>query len=331
VPLAIVLVLLSGIGPVVAWRRVTPSGARRSLLVPLVSAVVAAAVLAPVPDVAARPAALLVFAFAVFVLAAVGQEGFRGVRARRAASGERVPVALVAVVRRNRRRYGGYLVHAGMAVLLVGVAGSTAFQHMRDARIVPGQSVRIDGYDVRYVRATGDLSQEKISLGAVLEVRRDGKLVSTLHPSRGYYPSPDPGEGPIGRFFDGESTSEVGLRAGVRRDVWTAIQPDIGPLRRLIDDANNRFATSSPNVQALVVAGLVAHYEAKPPAATFRFIVSPLVEWIWLGGLIVLFGGLIALWPAAALAQARTAVGRAVRARPGRRRAGDAADVAAPG
>ncbi len=328
VPLAIVLVLLSGIGPLVAWRRVTPAGARRAFLVPVTCALAAAAALLVVPGVAARPAALLMFAFAAFVLAAVGQEVARGVRVRRAVSHERVPVALVAVVRRNRRRYGGYLVHVGMAVLFVGIAGSTAFQHMRDARLVPGQSARLDGYDVRYVRATGQLSAEKISLGAVLEVRRGGRLVATLRPSRGYYPSSDSGEGPIGRFFDGESTSEVGLRAGARRDVWTSIQPDIGPVRRLIDDANQRFATSSANVQALVVAGLVAHYEGNPPPATFRFIVSPLVEWIWFGGLIVLFGGLIAIWPAAAFAQVRAAAARAVRARPGRRRG--AADAAAP-
>jgi cytochrome c-type biogenesis protein CcmF len=327
VPLAIVLVLLSGIGPLVAWRRVTPAGARRSFLVPVVCALAAGVALLAIPGVGARPSALLMFAFAVFVLAAVGQEVARGVRVRRAVSNERVPVAIVAVVRRNRRRYGGYLVHAGMAVLLVGVAGSTAFQHIRDARLVPGQTARLDGYDVHYVRATGQLSSEKISLGAVLEVRRGGRLVATLRPNRGYYPSSDPGEGPIGRFFDGESTSEVGLRAGARRDVWTSIQPDIDPLRHLIDDANNRFASSSANVQALVVAGLVAHYEGNPPPATFRFIVSPLVEWIWLGGLIVLFGGLIAIWPAAALAQARAAAARAVRARPGRRRG--AADAAA--
>jgi cytochrome c-type biogenesis protein CcmF len=146
-------------------------------------------------------------------------------------------------------------------------------------------------------------------------VRRQGRLVATLRPSRGYYPSPDPREGPLGRFFDGESTSEVGLRAGVRRDVWTAIQPDIEPLRKLVDDANTRFAGASANVQALVVAGLVAHYEGKPPPATFRFIVSPLVEWIWVGGLVVLLGGLIAIWPAAALAEARAKVAVVVRRR----------------
>jgi cytochrome c-type biogenesis protein CcmF len=274
--------------------------------------VLAAAALAVLPGVTARPAALATFALAAFVVAAIGQELARGASARRAVTGEAPPVAVVAVVRRNRRRYGGYIVHVGMAVLLVGVAGSTAFRHMRDARLVPGQHVRVDGYDVRYVRATGQLSGEKISLGSVLEVRRDGRHVATLRPRRGYYPNPDVTAGAIGRFFDGESTSEVGLRAGVRRDVWTAIQPDLSPLRKLIDDADKRFATAAPNVQALVVAGLVAHYEGNPPPATFRFVVSPLVEWIWFGGLIVLAGGLLALWPAGLLASLRQASGMPV-------------------
>jgi cytochrome c-type biogenesis protein CcmF len=312
VPLALVLVLLSGVGPLVAWRRVTPSGARRAFTIPLAAGALAGAAVAVLPGVTARPAALAMFAFAAFVVAAVGQEVARGAGARRAVTGEAPPRAVVAVVRRNRRRYGGYLVHVGMAVLLVGVAGSTAFRHMRDVRLVPGQHARFDGYDVRYVRATGVLSSEKISLGSVLDVRKDGKHIATLRPRRGYYPDSDPTAGAIGRFFDGESTSEVGLRAGVRRDVWTAIQPDLGPLHKLIDDADKRFATAEPNVQALVVAGLVAHYEGSPPPATFRFIVSPLVEWIWLGGLIVLAGGLLALWPAAFFASLRQASGMPV-------------------
>jgi cytochrome c-type biogenesis protein CcmF len=305
VPLAIVLVLLSGVGPLVAWRRVSAGAVRRAFAVPVAVGLLGAGAAAAIPGVAARPAALAVFGLAAFVVAAVTHEAARAAGARRAVTGEAPPVALVAVVRRNRRRYGGYIVHVGMAVLLVGVAGSTAFRHMRDVRLVPGQHARVDGYDVRYVRATGQLSGEKVSLGSVLDVRKGAKHVATLRPSRGYYPDPDPTAGAIGRFFDGESTSEVGLRAGVRRDVWTAIQPDIDPLRRLIADANKRFATSSANVQALVVAGLVAHYEGNPPPATFRFIVSPLVEWIWFGGLIVLAGGLLALWPAEVLAALR--------------------------
>ena len=116
VPLALMLVLLSGIGPVIAWRRATASNLRRNLLKPALAGLVVLAGLAAL-GVGSEPAALLMFGLGAFVLAAVSQELWRGVRARRAMSGDRVPAALVQLVRRNRRRYGGYLVHAGVAVL----------------------------------------------------------------------------------------------------------------------------------------------------------------------------------------------------------------------
>jgi cytochrome c-type biogenesis protein CcmF len=222
------------------------------------------------------------------------------------------------VIGRNRRRYGGYLAHVGMVAALVGVAGSSAFQHVHDVRLSPGQTAHVGAYDVRYVRATGDLASEKISLGAVLDVSRGGRHVATLRPTRGYYPDLSLTAGPISRYFDGESTSEVGLKAGVRRDVWTAVQPDIGPLQKLMTDADRRFIGATANVQALVVAGLVAHYEDKPPPATFRMIVSPLVEWIWLGGALMVCGGLLAIWPSRLprLAPARLRLPRPLRTVP---------------
>jgi cytochrome c-type biogenesis protein CcmF len=220
------------------------------------------------------------------------------------------------VVARNRRRYGGYLAHVGMAAALVGVAGSSAFQHVRDVRLSPGHSARVGAYDVRYERATGVLSGEKISLGAVLDVSRGGRHVATLYPTRGYYPDLSLTAGPISRYFDGESTSEVGLRAGVRRDVWMAVEPDIGPLQKLMADADRRFLGATPNVQALVVAGLVAHYEARPGTAVFRMIVSPLVEWIWIGGGLMVLGGLVAICPRLALRPFAVRVPRPLRAVP---------------
>ena len=101
-----------------------------------------------------KATALAMFCAAAFALAAVGQEFWRGARARRAATGAPLAVALATLVGRNRRRYGGYLVHVGMAVLFLGVAASSAFQDVRDVRLRPGQSVRVEGYDIRYVRAT---------------------------------------------------------------------------------------------------------------------------------------------------------------------------------
>jgi cytochrome c-type biogenesis protein CcmF len=226
-------------------------------------------------------------------------------------SDDAVPRALVQLVRRNRRRYGGYLVHVGVSVLFAGVAASSAFQAAHDVSLGVGQSTRVGGYDITYVRPTADLAAatngrlEKINLGADMRVARGGKTVGTLHTERSFFPTEDPSLGPVSRFFEGEATSEVGLRAGLRRDVWSAITPSIRDLQKRIAEGDKVFtrATSLAPAQrevalAQVLSLLTRSYASDPPPATFRLIVSPLVSWIWIGALIVFSGGLIALWPA---------------------------------
>jgi cytochrome c-type biogenesis protein CcmF len=319
VPLALMLVLLSGIGPLIAWRRASPAGLARTFTLPLLTGAVTLAVLAAA-GAAEHPASLLMFGAAAFVVSGMAQEFWRGTRARRAMTREPAPAALVALVRRNRRRYGGYVVHVGMAVLFVGVAASSAFQHNRDVRLSPGQSARVGGYDITYVRATAGLEAEKVSLGAVLNVRKDGRRVAVLRPTRGYYPAAMPGAGAVRRYFEGQATSEVGLKAGLRRDLWTAVEPDLGPLRRFVADADRRFSDAGPDVQGLLVAAIAERYRRVPPPATFRLIVSPLVTWIWVGAMIVIAGALIALWPAplAARRRARARYAARVARQPGR-------------
>jgi cytochrome c-type biogenesis protein CcmF len=326
VPLALVLVLLSGLGPLMAWRRATAANLRRVLLVPAGAAAVALVALLAAGGIARRPAALIMFCLAAFVLAVVGQELWRGVRARRAMSDDSVPRALVSLVRRNRRRYGGYVVHAGIAVLFVGIAGSTAFQDVRDVRLAPGESTRVAGYEISYVRPTGGLdvtakgSLEKIDLGAELRVRRgDGEPVR-LRPERSFFPASDPGLGSVSRYFEGESTSEVGLRSGLRRDLWTVVSPDTTALVRIARRGDEVFrqASSLPREERAIALGealrqLVARYRGDAAPASFRVLVSPLVTWIWLGALIVFAGGLIALWPAPAGALRRVRAGYAAR------------------
>ena len=146
-------------------------------------------------------------------------------RARRAMSDDSVPRAVVSLVARNRRRYGGYLVHVGVSVLFAGVAASSAFQDARDVELAVGKTARVGGYDVTYVKPTAKLVAasngrlERIDLGAEMRVRRDGEPVGTLRTERSYFPSADPSLGPLSRFFEGEATSEVGLqrRAAARR------------------------------------------------------------------------------------------------------------------
>ena len=200
VPLTMVLVLLSGIGPLIAWRRATAANLRRNFTAPILVAGAALA-LALLLGGGAQPDALIMFVLAGFVLGAVGQELVRGTRARRVMAREPVPVAVVSLIRRNRRRYGGYLVHAGMAVLFVGIAASSSFADERDVELVPGQSARVGGYDIEYVEPTADLVAasngrlERIDFGAVMHVTRDGET-TTLTTKRSFFPSAGPMLGP---------------------------------------------------------------------------------------------------------------------------------------
>jgi cytochrome c-type biogenesis protein CcmF len=320
VPLALVLVLLSGIGPVIAWRRATLANARRNFLVPLACALATLAVLL-LAGVHHKPLALTMFGCAAFVLGSVAQEFVRGTRARMAIAGEAAPQALLALVRRNRRRYGGYIVHVGIAVLFIGVAASSSFQHASELSLSPGQSTRVGAYTVRYVRPTATITPKydrahtgsTLSLGAQLAVTKGGRHVATLNPSEGFYASQDASQGTVGSLIGGQPVSHVSMDAGITRDVWSAIAPDIeAPALQRIVKAGN--ATLSPE-EALVAIGYLARaYLKNPPPAQFHFIVSPLVMWIWIGGLIVFGGGLIAIWPAPSTVRRRAAARARARA-----------------
>jgi cytochrome c-type biogenesis protein CcmF len=314
VPLALMVVLLSGVGPIISWRRVTAAKLRRSFAFPVAVGLGTLAALSFVSGVTRHLFAYLMFGFGAFVVATVAQEFFRGARARRAMTSEPLPVALVGLVRRNRRRYGGYLVHLGVAVALIGVAASTSFQHSRTATLRPGQSAREDGYTFTYVRATAGATAQKISLGAVLSVSKGGHRVTTVQTSYGLYPSQDPMH-PIGRFFNGSNESRVGLDAGLTRDIWTVINPNVTPLQSLISRGDVLVARALLRDQGLpaaqrskqlnvifqlrdfLIQELTQRFVNHPWPAQFLLIVSPLVTWLWIGAIIAALGGLIALWP----------------------------------
>jgi cytochrome c-type biogenesis protein CcmF len=338
VPLALVLVALSGIGPLIAWRRVTAANLRRSFTVPVLAGVICGVLLA-IEGVDSRPFALAMFALGAFVLLAVAQELARGAAARRGITGEAPPLALLRVVGRNRRRYGGYIVHAGVAVLLIGVAASSSFQHSRQVTLAPGQSAVLDGYKIRYVRPTeqpvtvSSGSLRYIAFGAVLNVSEGGHHVVTLQTTRRFYPATaTPGVGPISIAFLGEADSQVGLQAGLTRDIWTVINAQLTPLGSLISKGDRIFENLMRSLtpaqaalpaykrwiqtrEAIAIEGLAARWVTHPWPSTFLFIIDPLVSWLWIGAIIVALGGLLALWP---------------RSGPPRRRRGAEADLEGP-
>ena len=315
VPLALVLVLLSGIGPVIAWRRATLR--QRPAQLPRAAGRLA--------DRAGRAARRGRVAEAVrdrdVLLRGVRVRQHRaGVPSAACARGGRwparaPPVALLALVRRNRRRYGGYIVHIGIAVLFVGVAASSSFQHAVEQRLSPGSSARVGAYTIRYVRPTATVTPKNdaahtgstLSLGAVVDVSKHGHHVATLRPSEGFYDSGEPAQG-HGRAPDrrsGRQPHQHERRRHARR--VDGDRPDISApaLARIVTVGNRTL----PADEAVVALGFLARaYLKNPPPAQFHFIVSPLVMWIWIGGLIVFGGGLIAIWPAPSAVRRRVAL-----------------------
>jgi cytochrome c-type biogenesis protein CcmF len=216
------------------------------------------------------------------------------------------------------RRYGGYIVHFGVAFALVGIAASTTFQHQRKALLSPGQSVRSDGYTFKYVRPIATATSQDLGFGAILRVSRGGHYVTTLRTIEGVYPSATSPE-PVGRFFDtnlGASVeARVGLDAGLTRDIWAVVSPDLTPLNGLINHGDtlfnrelNKISTLPAREQATqltttyefrdqLVSELTDRWVSHPWPTQFLIEVSPLVSWLWLGGIVAGIGGLIAIWP----------------------------------
>jgi cytochrome c-type biogenesis protein CcmF len=292
---------------VIAWRRVTVANLRRGFAKPVAAAAVVLAALLLLTPAAESTTSLVMFTLVAFVLAVVVQEFARGAAARRVMTREAWPVAVRSLVGRNRRRYGGYIVHAGIAVMFLGVAASSAFHEQRDARLLPGQSANVGGgYRVTYVKPTARLLDDRsgtgapLTLGAEMRVTKDGRSW-TMRPARNYYDTQGgSGTGPFSGLFDGESTSEVDLRWGATKDFWVAVQPDLRSIQKAIRDADSKFATAKPELQLFILSQIVNRYVQKPVALPVRAIVSPLVAWIWIGGAVALLGAMLALWPAPA-------------------------------
>jgi cytochrome c-type biogenesis protein CcmF len=330
-PLAIMLVLFTGIGPLLAWRRVSWDSAKRVFRVPLAVAAVMTLALVLLTDAADSYWALALFAFAAFALTGLAQEFWSGARARRQLSGGSTAGAMAGLVSRNRRRYGGYIVHIGIVVLLIGIAASSSFQNRRDVDLRPGESTVVSGREVTYVKPMVAVDEEKITVGSVLRVEEDGEVVGFLRPSRQFHRPTGQEVGAISTYFVGEATSEVGLRAGFDSDLWIAEEPELGPLQQRAKAADEGFeacvqgapgtpeqckalgalmraAAANPSLRAqalgqiselqrLTAERVARSYLSDRAPATFRVIVDPLVTWMWIGGLIALSGALIALWP----------------------------------
>jgi cytochrome c-type biogenesis protein CcmF len=193
-------------------------------------------------------------------------EFHKGTRARAHIERERYFAAMMHLVARNRRRYGGYVVHAGLVVMFAGFAGA-AFNVEEQAALVPGESVKIRSpfghqYTLTYQAMSSYPAQNMSKLVASVEVARNGKFAGMLTAEKRAYSRRE------------EIVSEVGIKRAWNEDLYL-ILAGIDNMEAVAQGTNPR------------------------PVATFRVLVNPLVPWIWLGGLIMAIGTLVAMWPSA--------------------------------
>jgi cytochrome c-type biogenesis protein CcmF len=258
-PLGLLLLALTGVGPLLAWRRASPANLRRQLAAPVGIGVAIAVLLAMLGMRDSH--ALVTYLLCGFVAGTILQEFIKGVKARRTIHGESVVEGLVHLVARNRRRYGGYIVHAGVVMLFAAWTGM-AFRADYDVTLNTGDARElIDplGHRWKFVSQGFSTAQRRnssvLSLG--LEAWRDGTLVEVMRPEMRTYINAR-GE-PI---FD--PTTEVANIQGAKLDTYVVLA-----------DASSA------------------------DRATLRVSFNPLVAWVWIGGLIMMIGGLIVMWPSA--------------------------------
>ena len=333
-PLAILLVLFTGIGPLLAWRRVTWASARRVFRVPLIVAAVALVGLLAFTDAAAQALG----AGAVRLRRLRDRRPRPGVLERRrrpaaASPAARWPAPRSAVVARNRRRYGGYIVHIGIAVVLIGIAASSSFQTNRDVDLKPGESTdrrRACNSPTcgRRSRSTPRSSPSSPSR----RPRRTASWSTTLRPSRRFFRPTGVAGGDDLQLLQRRGDQRGRPERRPRRDIWIASQPDITTVQHQLGVADrdlrqlrprrpghaasvqrpdrpdarraNRTPAAAPKrwrqigkLQSLTAENIARGYVADDSATTFKVIVNPLVTWMWIGGLIALTGALIAVWP----------------------------------
>src|SRR2546425_2892950 len=274
IPLGLALLLLTGIGPLIAWRRASVPNLRRQFAVPATTGGFMALVLlvAGMRDFYA----VVAMGLGAFVAATIVQEFARGTGARRRQYGEAYPLAFARLIARNRRRYGGYIVHAGILILFVAFAGM-AFKTETEATLRPGESASLRSpYGYTYTFTNLGLSQydalNRQITAAAVEVRRDGRKIGLLNPEKRQHVDA------FGRPTYQPST-EPGIMSLLREDLY------------------------------VVMGGVVNGTEQ----AVFRFTINPLVWWVWYGGMIIALGGLIVMWPGGSPAAKRSQAGYAVR------------------
>jgi cytochrome c-type biogenesis protein CcmF len=268
IPVALLLLLLTALGPLLAWRKTSVESLKRNFLIPTLIALGAAVLLLIAPASWGGPFgmrpwrdasyfySLMTIALSVLVGATVVSEFVRGGRVIARHTGSSLAGGMLQLTRRNTRRYGGYVVHFGVIVIMIGFAGA-AFNRDVEQELGNGQQMSIGPYTLACRSYTDDDNPNYRSQWAIIDVSKGGKPLATMFPERRFYKASQ------------QTATMVANRSSLREDLY------------------------------LVYSGL-NEQTGKP---IIRAHLNPLVLWIWIGVLIVIAGTGVALVPNAAPAR----------------------------
>ena len=205
-PIGLVLLVLTGVGPLLAWRKSTLINLREQFLFPVsMGTLVGIAVAALGVRVWTSG---LCFAFSGFVMGTITQEFWRGARVRQGTTGTDILTALIGLVGRNKRRYGGYIVHVGIVLIFLGFAGE-GFKSDEEASLKPGQQVNIREFTVRMDALKLEDDGAKQMVTGYMTVFRDGEEWAKLYPAKWFF-----------RKHEDQPTTEVAIRRGFAEDFY---------------------------------------------------------------------------------------------------------------
>lgn len=248
IPIGLMLLFLTGAGPLLAWRKTSFRSIRQSFTAPLIVAGITGAIVFAEGIRSLYP--WMTIFLSAFVAGSVLQEFYKGARTRQRTLGENFAQAIYNLTMRNTRRYGGYIIHIGIVLLFVGFVGQ-AFRTETKSLMDEGDLVRVKDYMLRC---------ESLSMGenanfqyqrAVLAVVEDGHALGTLAPEKRLFKASQ------------EMLSHVAIRSTLAEDLYVVLAGE--------DQATHK--------------------------AIIQVFINPLVAWVWIGGIVVFLGSLLALIP----------------------------------
>jgi cytochrome c-type biogenesis protein CcmF len=245
------LLLLMGFGPLLAWRRSSLRSLARAIAWPVVGAVVVGGALLRA-GAGRNPPGVVAYSFSAFVIVAIALEFWRGTSARRQIDGSTWAGALAALVSRNRRRYGGYVSHAAVILLAIGVVGSSAYGSIATRHLQVGQSMSVGGYTATYLGATLKHAPNHDELRGRFALSYGASLLGVIQAGKNHYN--------VEQFF----ANAVGLHTD-----WLRAEDVM----------------------------LIGDQFDKDGSVFLKIAVNPLVDLIWIAGLVFLLGSFVAMWP----------------------------------